>query len=162
MEEFNLTELLNKVVDGMKRKTSVSNITVLVNSSRENITLFADRGAIRELLTILLDNAIKFNKKDGSVEVSLKELGRDVIIEVKDTGMGISEKDLPFVFDRFYKTDSARTRRKTDGFGLGLSIAKEIVVLHKGTIDVKSLVDEGSVFSVKLPSKCSQTSLRKL
>ncbi len=152
MEEFNLGDLLNKVVEGMKEKANTNNITILVNNTAKDSTLRADKSTIKELLTILIDNAIKFNKKKGTVTLNIKRSNQDIILEIEDTGMGISKKELPFIFDRFYKADTARTRKEAEGFGLGLSIAKEIVDLHRGTIDVKSTVDKGTKFIVKLPS----------
>ncbi|MFZ2664273.1 MAG: HAMP domain-containing sensor histidine kinase [Patescibacteria group bacterium] len=151
IEDFNIVEITNKVIEVMKQKATKQEINILSNFTQDEILLRADKGAIKELITILLDNAVKFNKRKGTVEISVSKQDKKVEIKVKDTGMGISEKDLPFVFDRFYKVDNSRTRKISDGYGLGLSIAKEIVDLHKGSISVKSKLGEGSTFLVALP-----------
>jgi signal transduction histidine kinase len=81
----------------------------------------------------------------------VKKSKKWLAIKVKDTGVGISKADLPHIFERFYQADSSRTKSKTDGFGLGLSIAKKIVEFHKGNIKVESKLGKGSTFIVKLP-----------
>ena len=93
---------------------------------------------------ILFDNAIKYSKKGGKVEVKTYRS----TLEVIDNGIGILEEDIPHVFDRFYRADSSRSKEKTDGYGLGLSIAKSITDLHGARIKVESKVGKGSVFTV--------------
>ena len=77
----------------------------------------------------------------------------NISIEIKDQGIGIEDKDIPLLFERFYRADKARTKTDTDGFGLGLSIAKDIVEKHNGAIEVKSKVGAGTVFQIRLPLK---------
>jgi signal transduction histidine kinase len=83
--------------------------------------------------------------------VSAKRNDGSVVIKVTDEGMGIAEKDLPHIFERFYRADLARSKEETGGYGLGLSIAKKIVDLHRGSIAVKSKMNEGTTFTIKLP-----------
>ena len=100
--------------------------------------------------TNLIDNAIAFTLSGGSVAVSIAVSGAMVIIEVQDTGIGIAEKDMAGIFERFYRTDKARST-DTGGAGLGLAIARQIIDLHHGKIEVSSVLDEGSTFRVLLP-----------
>ena len=109
-----------------------------------------DRGRLRQALTILLDNAVKFTPEGGRVSVKGKEEGGSVKIEISDTGVGISEDQLPHVFERFYRADEARS---TEGSGLGLAIARQIAEDHEGSIDVRSQLGHGSTFTIDLPRR---------
>ena len=100
---------------------------------------------------IFLDNAIKYTPKKGTITIGGKKERNNIKIEIKDTGIGIDKKDLPFIFDRFYRADKSRTKKSVPGFGLGLSLAKKIITLHKGQISVKSKRQKGTTFAVKLP-----------
>jgi two-component system phosphate regulon sensor histidine kinase PhoR len=104
---------------------------------------------------ILIDNAIKYSQPGGTVAVNAIVHGNQVTIDVKDEGIGIKAADVPHIFDRFYRADASRSKQQADGYGLGLSIAKQIADMHKGQILVKSTSGEGSVFTVKLPLKQS-------
>jgi len=107
-----------------------------------------DRERVYQVLGILLDNAIKYTKEGGSVRVTVRSVGDNIELEVADTGVGIDNRHLPHIFERFYRVDEART---TGGSGLGLAIARQIVEQHGGTIAVTSEVGRGSVFTVTLP-----------
>ncbi|RUL55073.1 ATP-binding protein [Lysinibacillus antri] len=120
--------------------------TTLSNEVKINL----DEDRIEQVLTNLIDNAIRHTPKEGSVTVSLEHELSYAKIQVADTGEGIPQEDLPFVFERFYKADKARTRSK-GGTGLGLAIAKNIVESHKGNIRVDSIVGEGTTFTFYLP-----------
>jgi signal transduction histidine kinase len=97
----------------------------------------------------LLTNAIKYNKRGGSIDIELKELGGDIVVTISDTGIGISEEQLPRIFERFYRGDASRTQ-SLPGSGLGLSIVKSAISLHGGTIEASSKLGEGSRFTVVL------------
>ncbi|MBO8154914.1 MAG: HAMP domain-containing protein [Bacillaceae bacterium] len=113
-----------------------------------------DPDRIEQVLTNLIDNAIRHTDQGGSVKLSVKTLDGQLQFSVKDSGSGIPEEDLPFVFERFYKADKSRKREKNrKGTGLGLAIAKNIVEAHKGTIDVHSKMNEGTTFIFYLPTK---------
>lgn len=111
-----------------------------------------DPDRLDQVLTNLIDNAIRHTPEKGFVKVSERMDERGLIIEVKDSGSGIPEEDLPFVFERFYKADKARTRGRS-GTGLGLAIAKNIVNAHKGQITVQSKLGQGTTFSILIPRK---------
>ena len=107
-----------------------------------------DRGRVMQVASILLDNAVKYTPDGGSVTVRVEEEDDGVALAVSDTGVGIPEDQLPLVFERFYRADSARTE---EGLGLGLSIARQIAEAHGGTIEVRSKVGVGSTFVLLLP-----------
>lgn len=116
-----------------------------------NIQLNADEESLTKLLSILVDNAIKYTPINGSVHVSENVHKRHLLIKVVDTGIGMGQHELPHIFDRFFRADNARTKTDSPGYGLGLSIAKQIVQLHNGYITVKSKIDHGTTFTVCLP-----------
>jgi len=111
-------------------------------------TVRADIDAIAQLLWILVDNAVKFTKPGGRVEVGLHQLDSKVLLTVADDGTGIPPDDLERIFDRFYQADRARSN---NGAGLGLSIARWIVEEHDGTINVRNNTGPGCTFTVTLP-----------
>ncbi|MCK6204585.1 HAMP domain-containing protein [Bacillus infantis] len=109
-----------------------------------------DPDRIEQVLTNLIDNAIRHTPEDGSVKITVKSEEKGLMVEVSDSGSGIPEEDLPFVFERFYKADKARTRGRS-GTGLGLAIAKNIIDAHKGQISVQSKLQQGTTFSFVIP-----------
>jgi len=116
----------------------------------EPVTVPGDEVALRRLVWILVDNALKYTPARGVVVLRVCQAEGSGMIEVRDTGVGIGDQDLPFIFERFYRADKARNR-DSGGAGLGLSIAKWIVDIHHGSIQVSSKPGEGSVFQVLLP-----------
>ncbi|MEK3881320.1 HAMP domain-containing histidine kinase [Paenibacillus sp. PL2-23] len=114
------------------------------------VRMMGDKDKVRQLLVILLDNAIKYSKEP--IDISITLMKNIVKIEVKDKGMGIPEKEIPHLFERFYRVDGARSR-STGGVGLGLSIAKRIVDLHEGKIDVFSLPELGTTITLQFKQR---------
>ncbi|MFH1752826.1 MAG: ATP-binding protein, partial [Candidatus Omnitrophota bacterium] len=112
--------------------------------------VFCDEAAIEQVLLNLIDNSIKYTNENGSITVAAKEDNGFVRVDVSDTGIGIPEKDLPRIFERFYRVDKGRSR-ELGGTGLGLSIVKHIIQAHKGRTSVQSLLAKGSTFSFTLP-----------
>ena len=102
---------------------------------------------IQEVIFNLCDNAIRYNKKDGKVEVSVTQKGNNISLKVKDNGIGIPKKEQKRVFERFYRVDKARSK-KTGGTGLGLAIVKHIAEQHKAEILIESQPNEGTTISV--------------
>src|SRR5690606_2894417 len=112
-----------------------------------------DEDGMEQVLTNLIDNAIRHTPENGTVTLEMdKSSDGGVVIRVRDTGTGIPVQDLPFIFERFYKADKARTRGGS-GTGLGLSIAKHIVEEHGGNISVESKEGKGTVFTIRLPDR---------
>jgi two-component system, OmpR family, sensor histidine kinase BaeS len=115
-----------------------------------SVHIFSDRDALAKILDNLLSNALKFTPSGKKVLLQLRKSDTNAIIQIKDEGIGISEKDLPFIFERFYRTDQSRNR-DSGGFGLGLTIVKETVTALGGRISATSKPGEGSTFTVYLP-----------
>ncbi len=147
---FSLSELCKKSCHQIISYAEVKNIS-LTTIITEGIAMLGERTDIERLILNLLKNAIDYNKPTGSVSVTLVKKGSKALLSVEDTGIGISSADLPYIFERFYKADSARTQKKHSGTGLGLAIIKEIVDEHKGSIVVKSVLGKGTRFEVALP-----------
>lgn len=118
--------------------------------AKEGIRVFLDEAKIKQTMRIFIDNAVKYTPEKGGIQVKCYEVGEEVYLHVKDSGIGISKEDLPHLFERFYRSDESRTRQ-TGGHGLGLSIGKVIVIGHSGRIKVKSKVGKGSEFIITLP-----------
>ncbi|UCD11595.1 MAG: heavy metal sensor histidine kinase [Nitrospinaceae bacterium] len=116
----------------------------------DSVRIHGDAVRLRQMIWNILHNAIKYTQPGGEIRISLADVGDWAVVTVQDTGIGISEKDLPFIFNRFYRVDKARSR-KVGGTGLGLSICKFIVDAHKGEILVESELGVGSCFKVRLP-----------
>nr|WP_312578706.1 HAMP domain-containing sensor histidine kinase [Sedimentibacter sp.] len=116
----------------------------------DDVTLYADRNRIKQAIRILIENAIKFTPQNGDIRITSYIDNDYYIIKISDSGMGIEKKDLDKIFNRLYRAEQSRNK-DIGGHGLGLSIAKIIVLGHKGKIKVKSTVDKGSEFSIMLP-----------
>ncbi|RLQ95055.1 ATP-binding protein [Falsibacillus albus] len=149
-ENVDLTGFLERVTNkfqGLARDKAI-NLSVQMDSQKKWFNFDPDR--IEQVLTNLIDNAIRHTPEGGSVNVFQKTSDHGITIDVQDTGSGIPKEDLPFVFERFYKADKARTRGRS-GTGLGLAIAKNIVDAHRGQITVQSKLGQGTTFSFFLP-----------
>jgi len=122
----------------------------LVNEIASDARVRADMLRLEQMLTNLIDNAIKFNRENGTVTVTLSESNDKSVISVIDTGEGIVPENLQRIFERFYRIDRGRTR-KVGGTGLGLAIVKHLARLHGGEVLVSSTLGQGTTFSVELP-----------
>lgn len=150
-EFFSMDELLRNIVEQFDPIADMKDIKI-EDELEKNIMYFGDKERIHQLLVILLDNALKYTDPNGKITIFSKKEGSSLRINIEDTGTGIPETDLPFIFDRFYRSDKVRTKA-TGGTGLGLSIAKWIVEAHGGQIFAESRIHKGSVFIIKLPLK---------
>jgi PAS domain S-box-containing protein len=126
-----------------------TNIRSVIELEKQPLLVQADIGYLQQAVEAIVDNAIRFTPKGGAITVRADSRDGYAIIKITDTGVGIKEDDLPHIFERFYRADKAGTTR---GFGLGLPIAKAIIELHGGRIEVKSTIGQGSVFRIVLPT----------
>lgn len=147
-KEFALDALLMEVVDPYTEIAAYQEkkMTLEIESK---VSFTGDRERIHQMVVILLDNAMKYTDVGGTIQVACMQTSSSIMIQVKDNGIGIKEEDIPKLFDRFYQGDKART--KSEGAGLGLSIASWIVEKHYGKIKVESKMNEGTCFEVILP-----------
>lgn len=149
--ERSLPEFIQRVVRKFQVLAKEKDITLKANLAENLPNIYWDEDKIEQVLTNLVDNAIRHTPVGGTVTLHAAQEGDRIILEVEDTGSGIPEEDLPFVFERFYKADKARTRGKKSGTGLGLSIVKHLVNAHGGNVSVRSQLGVGTVFVVELP-----------
>lgn len=148
-DEANLADLTREVMRMIEPLAEEKSVTI--DCSLENMTLAYDEQKIRQALLNLLGNAVKYNRAGGTIEVTLKKKGREVLLSVADTGPGIAPENLLHLFERFYRVDRARKRESRGGTGLGLAITKAIVEGHGGSISVTSELGKGTKFEVCLP-----------
>lgn len=147
VKETSLPEIINSAKNKVLALAKEKQITIDVKMPE--IIIEADKDSLTEVFVILFENALKYSSAKTKVDVTGKKLPGSVLVNVSDQGIGIPQQDLPHIFERFYRADKSRSL--TEGFGLGLSIAKKIIDTHKGTIKVESKINNGSVFSVMLP-----------
>lgn len=121
----------------------------ILNKPEKPIFIKADKKRILEVLTNLIINAIKYGKKKGNINISFHDMEDNIIVEVSDDGIGIDKKDLPRIFERFFRADKSRSREQ-GGTGLGLSIVKHIIEAHNQSINVRSVIDKGTTFNFTL------------
>ena len=125
---------------------------VSLDTHIEEGVMLQGRGSdLSRLILNLIKNAIDYNKPQGTVALTLIKDDSQVLLRVEDTGIGMHEKDVPHIFERFYKADSSRTQKPSGGSGLGLSIVKEIVIRHGGSIQVESILGKGTTFELRFP-----------
>jgi two-component system, OmpR family, sensor kinase len=150
LKDDNLTEVVEEAAESARAawngKVHIERPTPKQRVQR--VRAHFDRDRLRQALSILLDNAVKYTPEGGRVTISIVEEDGSVGVEVSDTGMGIPEDQIPHVFERFYRAEEARS---TEGLGLGLSIARQIVEDHGGSIEVRSKPMEGSTFIIRIP-----------
>lgn len=150
-KEFRSVFLPDIIVEAYERIESLAREkNIQFENSFQEIAVLGDREGLLELFVILLDNAVKYSPKKSKINIDIEESGNDAIVKITDRGIGIKASDLPNIFNRFYRADHSRNKEKADGYGLGLSIAKQIVDLHNGKITVESKSGKGSEFTIRL------------
>lgn len=147
--KVNISVELEKIIDTYK-PLFIKEYYELVSTITPEIITIIDINKFKQIINNLLSNSYKYLRPDGKVTVVLEKENQSIIIKVIDTGIGIPKEDIPYIFERFYRSDLSRNK-KTGGSGIGLTIAKAFVEVHGGTICVESKVNEGSIFVVKLP-----------
>ena len=152
LKQVNLEEFTVRMIKKFKGIAEDNDIHLHLTQDIGEPTALFDHDQIEQVFTNLIDNAIGHTNEKGEVHVIVKSDNDHIYVDIQDSGSGIPEEDLPFIFERFYKTDKSRTRNgKKKGTGLGLAIAKNIVVAHNGTISVKSKLNIGTTFSFTIP-----------
>jgi two-component system phosphate regulon sensor histidine kinase PhoR len=148
--QFDLNNLIREVVDSLEISSRDENINIQINIPRkEKCIVVADVEKIEQVLLNLLVNAIKYSKEKGNITINCKDLTNKYLVEIEDNGIGIKKEDIDRIFERFYRIDRDRSRKK-GGTGLGLSIVKHILEAHDQNIKVESEMGKGSVFSFTL------------
>jgi len=149
MEKFDLLSTLKETITMLDNKAADKNIKLSLESRKDNIFLNGDVDRLKQVFINLIANAINYTPDYGLVTVIIEDLKDKVQINVKDTGIGIEKREIPRIFERFYRVDRARSRN-SGGTGLGLAIVKHIIEAHRGTIHVNSEVGKGSEFIIQL------------
>jgi len=155
---YGLSKVTYDIYDQVKKiiynfQADFKNKGININLSGKRELVFADKDKVSQVIINLLSNSLKYTKENGTVEVSINKINNEIIIKIKDTGIGIAQEDLPYIFERFYRADRSRNR-VTGGVGIGLAIVKAIIDFHNGNIDVKSILGKGTEFTVLLPVGC--------
>jgi len=135
-------QALKKITGNIKKKE------ITLEKKIDDVTISGIPERLTELFVILLDNAVKYSPEKSTINISAQKKADSIEIKVADNGMGISEQDLPYIFDRFYRVSKSRSKEKIHGYGLGLSIAKKIVEQHGGTMSAESKPGNGTVIIV--------------
>lgn len=144
---FDLRECAQKVAQSYEGQCAERGLSITVNLDEQPVWVHADKAVTERAIDNLLSNAVKYNREGGKIWVRVYKRGREAILEVEDTGVGIPPSELPFIFRRFYRASTA----KGEGSGLGLSFVQQVVEAHGGRIEVNSSVGEGSLFRIVLP-----------
>jgi len=153
VQKIELNEFLKSLADRVKLLAEAKNIDVIFEKIPPNFNITGDKTKLEKLFLNIISNSIKYGKKSGWTKITISQdlKNNSVKISIADNGIGISKKDLPRIFERFYRANSTKNGGE-GGFGLGLAICKWIVEQHKGKIEVKSTLNKGSVFTITLPA----------
>jgi len=148
-ETLSFEKIIKDSIRQIEPKAQAKKIDIF--SKIEPAKISGDNNRLTELFTIFLDNSIKYSPQKTTIKVISHSRKKYIVTKIIDKGIGINSTDLPYIFDRFYQSDNARTKTHETGYGLGLSIAKKIIQLHHGKIAVKSQINQGTTFIIYLP-----------
>lgn len=152
-QRFDLSLLILEVIELLDMKAKKNKIDLVFKDKyNRHFMVFADREKIRQVLINLMINSIKYGRENGRTSIKLFELHSQILVEITDNGIGIDEKNIPRLFERFFRTDKSRSR-SVGGSGLGLAIVKHILESHQQTITVRSTLDIGSTFAFTLEKR---------
>lgn len=150
-QEVDLQQVAGDAMNAVVQQAIEKDITI--EDSVSQVVVQGNPQALTQLVTILLDNAIKYSPVESVITVSAERSSRHVTLAVRDEGVGMDEATISQIFTRFYRADKARTQEGVSGYGLGLAIAKKIVDAHHGKIHVESAPDKGTTFRIELPAR---------
>lgn len=143
-EPVNIMQIFNDLTKNLKVICKNKNIELHLSNDKDYYMVLGDYDRLRQMFLIILDNAIKFSSENSSIEIRIQEIEKQVKVQIEDHGIGISKEELPYIFEKFYKS---KLRQNAIGSGLGLVIAKQIATKHNGTIVAESEVGKGSLFN---------------
>ena len=149
LQNVKISTLIDEVTDLYSYVAEEKNILIR-SALQDGLKLVADRNRVQQAIANLLDNAIKYTPAGGVIDIQTLQEYQNIIIRIKDTGIGINPQELPKIWDRLYRGDKSRSQR---GLGLGLSLVKAIIQAHKGHVEVSSVSGQGSIFTVYIPVK---------
>ncbi|HET9721407.1 MAG TPA: HAMP domain-containing sensor histidine kinase [Candidatus Saccharimonadales bacterium] len=145
-----LKDVVSKAMQRFSKTAAAKHISI--DNKARNFNVRGDADSLTELISIFIDNAIKYSPSRSTVILKSWSRDKTISLSIADNGQGIAATELPYVFDRFYRTDNSRTKNQAEGYGLGLAIAQKITEAHHGHIEVSSLPGKGSTFIVHLPA----------
>lgn len=148
-EHFVINDLLTEIIELLEPKRILRNSTITIQSFDNEISVFADRNRINQVLKNLIDNAIKYGKENGYIKIGIEDNNKNIKISIKDDGIGITQNHLDKIFRRFYRVEKSRSK-EMGGTGLGLAIVKHIIEAHNTNITVSSTTNEGTIFTFDL------------
>jgi two-component system phosphate regulon sensor histidine kinase PhoR len=152
VSEIDLLRFFTDLIRDWKKKFAAKKLKAAVEVADDCPSIHADEGRLREVFDNLLDNAVKYSNENGGIRLRAERRPNLTVLSVSDEGIGISAEDLPRIFERFYRTDKARSR-ELGGTGLGLSIVKHIAQLHGGKVDAESELGRGTTICLLLPTE---------
>lgn len=144
---------MRKLVEDMVKETKLVAVNRVINNTvMDDVIVYGDKQALKQAIRIFIDNAVKYTHDGDEITISCQKVHEDCIITVQDTGIGMTQKDIDHIFDRFYRSDYVRNQN-ISGHGLGLSLAKLIILAHTGRIKVRSQFKKGTSFIITLPKR---------
>jgi signal transduction histidine kinase len=152
---LDLRDIVKQVCQELEALAAERNIRLDIRLEEDPVVISGNAPALHRLFLVLLDNAVKYSPQGGQVSITLRGNGSVASVAIQDSGPGIGQADLPHIFERFYRADRART---TEGYGLGLSLAKSIAQAHNAEIHVESAANAGATFTVAFPLRSERTS----
>lgn len=163
IKEFSLSSVANRVMRDFQTEAEKKDIKLILDFQvkKEENDFYADPGRVQQIMSHLMSNAIKFTSDGGRVTLRLWREKNQVFFQVEDTGIGISQEQLPLLFEKFQQLERSR-QRTHGGTGLGLALTKQLVELHRGTIEVESIPEQGSLFTIRLPNNINLKTKKQL
>jgi len=149
-EIIEINQLILGLIQQQEVQAHEKSIILEVNLSKEDLRIYGHEDSFKEIFLNIFTNAIRYTKENGIIKIVSKDLGNNIELSIKDSGIGIKKDDIPKVFDEFFRSDNAKKEVKI-GTGLGLSIVKQIVENYGGKINIQSELGEGTLFSIRFP-----------
>ena len=146
VSDFDVVRELNKAIESFETRSVQENIRVISDIATDSLIINGDKNRIKQAFINIIDNAFKYNKKEGCIKITLEKVENKVVISIADTGYGVSRYDLPRITEKFYKANNS-----VRGSGIGLAVTDEIIRMHNGEMKIDSTIGEGTVVSIILP-----------